>query len=53
MGETNGRLLGTRTPDLYRVKGQLTNTTKFQRSESGTEFPGRCSVLSVTHSFRY
>jgi len=22
----NGRLVGTRTPDLYRVKGQLTNT---------------------------
>ena len=24
--EMNGRLVGTRTPDLYRVKGQLTNT---------------------------
>jgi len=22
----DGRLVGTRTPDLYRVKGQLTNT---------------------------
>jgi hypothetical protein len=22
----NGRLVGTRTPNLYRVKGQLTNT---------------------------
>jgi len=22
----NGRPVGTRTPDLYRVKGQLTNT---------------------------
>ena len=26
LSETNGRLVGTRTPDLYRVKGQLTNT---------------------------
>jgi len=24
--ENDGRLVGTRTPDLYRVKGQLTNT---------------------------
>jgi len=24
--QSNGRLVGTRTPDLYRVKGQLTNT---------------------------
>ena len=26
MIENDGRLVGTRTPDLYRVKGQLTNT---------------------------
>ncbi len=26
LSEIDGRLLGTRTPDLYRVKGQLTNT---------------------------
>jgi hypothetical protein len=24
--ENDGRFVGTRTPDLYRVKGQLTNT---------------------------
>ena len=24
--ENDGRLVGTRTPDLYRVKGQLSNT---------------------------
>jgi hypothetical protein len=50
----NGRLVGTRTPDLYRVKGQLRERRgppkhaeirvrrSFNGTESGTEFPGRC-----------
>jgi hypothetical protein len=48
--KNDGRLVGTRTPDLYRVKGQQTNTKhaevrvrrSFNGTESGTEFPGRC-----------
>jgi len=30
LSENDGRLVGTRTPDLYRVKGQLTNTLNLE-----------------------